>query len=104
MKAQIISLRNYLGSPEFAARRQALRLCIERGNRLLDRLHCADFLPLLLIRLYLVPVFWMGAINKFASFQATADWFGGSLGLPLPYVMVFLAASAELFGAILLLV
>jgi uncharacterized membrane protein YphA (DoxX/SURF4 family) len=91
-------------SPAFARRRQALVALVVRGNRGLDRLRCADFLPPLLIRLYLVPVLWMAAVNKFSHFQASADWFGGSLGLPAPYLMVFLAAATELFGAIFLAV
>lgn len=103
MKTQIESIKRYLQSEQFAARRQAVVALIMRGNRGLDRLRCADFLPPLLIRLYLVPVFWMAAVNKFGHFQATAEWFGGSLGLPLPYLMVFLAAATELFGALFLL-
>jgi putative oxidoreductase len=104
MKTQLEAIKRYLQSEQFARRREAVLALIVRGNRALDQLRCADFLPPLLIRLYLVPVLWMAAVNKFGHFQATAEWFGGSLGLPLPYLMAFLAATAELLGAIFLLV
>lgn len=66
----------------------------------------ADFLPALLLRLYLAPVFWMAGWNKFNSFDATVEWFGNAqwgLGLPLPWLMAALATAAELGGAVLLL-
>lgn len=104
MKKQFESIKNYLGSPEFSRRRQVLLAFVMRCNRGLDRVRCMDFVPPLLIRLYLVPVFWMAAVNKFSHFQASAEWFGGGLGLPAPYLLVFLAAATELFGAIFLAV
>lgn len=63
----------------------------------------ADFLAPLLLRLYLAPIFWMAGWNKFAHFEDTAAWFGGSLGLPLPALMAALAIAAELGGAVMLL-
>ena len=41
-----------------------------------------------------------------ANFSATAEWFGNSdwgLGLPIPYVLAFLATATEVLGAGLLL-
>jgi putative oxidoreductase len=73
---------------------------------LLDRTRRADFLAPLALRLYLVPVFLMAGYSKFSHFDSTVDWFGNpdwGLGLPLPGLMAFLATSAELGGAILLL-
>lgn len=71
-----------------------------------DKARCLDFLAPLLLRLYLAPVFWMAGSNKFMHFSETAEWFGNSewgLGLPAPYVLVFLVALFEVLGAIFLL-
>jgi len=71
-----------------------------------DRAKCLDFLAPLLLRLYLAPVFWMAGTKKFANFSDTAEWFGNSewgLGLPLPYLLVFLVALFETLGALFLL-
>ena len=65
----------------------------------------ADFIAPLLLRAYLAPVFFMGGINKFNSFDSTVNWFGNAewgLGLPMPWLMVALATAAELGGAVLL--
>lgn len=73
----------------------------------LDRTRAADFLAPLLLRLYLVPVFWMAGWTKLQNFGGTVEWFGNAdwgLGLPLPYLMAALATAAELGGAVLLAV
>ncbi|MFK5912848.1 MAG: DoxX family protein [Woeseiaceae bacterium] len=73
---------------------------------LLDRTRQIDFIAPLLLRLYLVPIFWMAGTQKMASFSDTAEWFGNTewgLGLPFPEVMAFLATSTELAGAVMLL-
>jgi uncharacterized membrane protein YphA (DoxX/SURF4 family) len=65
----------------------------------------AEPLASLGIRLYLVPVFWMAGSHKLHHFQETVEWFGNSewgLGLPMPWLMAFLATATELMGAILL--
>lgn len=81
-------------------------------HKLLNRIHCADFLAPLLLRLYLVPVFWVAANNKFnplepdSSLDNTINWFANpdwGLGLPFPELMAWLAWGAEYFGAIFLL-
>lgn len=64
-----------------------------------------DGLPALALRLFLIPVFWMAGMSKYNSFEDTVAWFGNpdwGLGLPLPWLMAFLATAAELGGAILL--
>ncbi|MGB2253578.1 MAG: DoxX family protein [Spongiibacter marinus] len=64
-------------------------------------------LPSLLIRLYLVPIFWMAGSNKYRHFDDTVAWFGNpewGLGLPMPTLMAGLATATELAGAALLLV
>lgn len=74
--------------------------------RCLDKLKSADFLAPLALRLYLAPVLWMAGSNKFVNFTETATWFGNAewgLGLPAPYLLVFLVALAEVLGALFLL-
>lgn len=59
----------------------------------------------LALRLYLAPIFWMAGMNKLNAFDNTVDWFGNpdwGLGLPLPWLMAFLATATELVGAVLL--
>lgn len=59
------------------------------------------------LRLYLAPIFWMAGLNKYQHFEDTVAWFGNSdwgLGLPLPWLMAFLATTTELLGAVLLTV
>lgn len=77
-------------------------------NRFQDSLEVTtrvDFLAPLAIRAYLAPVFYMAGIQKFNNFESTVNWFGNpdwGLGLPLPWLMAFLATAAELGGSILL--
>lgn len=74
--------------------------------RTFDKARFLDFLAPLLLRLYLVPVLWMAGSKKFANFSETAEWFGNTewgLGLPAPYLLVFLVALFETLGALLLL-
>lgn len=73
---------------------------------LLNETRRIDFLAPLLLRLYLVPVFWMAGTKKWANFDSTVEWFGNSdwgLGLPFPLVLAFLATWTEILGAIALL-
>jgi len=75
-------------------------------QNLLDKTRSLDFLAPLALRIYLAPVFWMAGTSKFKSFDDTAAWFGNKewgLGLPMPEVMTFLAASTEVAGAVMLL-
>lgn len=71
-----------------------------------DKARALDFLAPLALRLYLVPIFWMAGSKKFANFGSTVEWFGNEewgLGLPLPYLLVFLVALVEVLGAIFFL-
>lgn len=75
-------------------------------RRWCDKARCLDFLAPLLLRLYLAPIMWMAGSKKFANFASTAEWFGSSdtgLGLPAPYLLVFLVALFETVGALFLL-
>lgn len=72
----------------------------------LDKARFLDFLAPLAVRFYLVPVLWMAGSKKFMNFSETADWFGNpewGLGLPLPYLVLFLVALLEVLGALFLL-
>ncbi|MGR8929658.1 MAG: HvfX family Cu-binding RiPP maturation protein [Gammaproteobacteria bacterium] len=76
-------------------------------RRACDRARHLDFIAPLLLRLYLAPVMWMAGSKKFANFSDTAEWFGNTewgLGLPMPYLLVFLVALLETLGAIFLLI
>ena len=84
---------------------RVLTSAVLRAQGLLDRCTSVDFVAPLLIRLYLVPVFWMAGWNKLQGFESTVAWFGNpdwGLGLPLPWLMAALATAAELGGAVLL--
>jgi putative oxidoreductase len=101
------AFRQYLKTPEFAARRQQAIETAKQLQLMLDKAYPLDFLAPLLLRLYLVPVFWMAGTKKFAHFEQTAAWFGNpdwGLGFPLPSFMVFLVAATEVLGALFLLV
>ena len=82
-----------------------VRLAV-KAQGLLDRLAVVDFMPSLLLRVYLAPIFWMAGTQKAAHFADTVAWFGNpewGLGLPFPAAMAFLATAAELGGAIALI-
>lgn len=73
---------------------------------LLEKTKAVDFLGPLLLRLYLVPVFWMAGTTKWQGFDGTVEWFGNpdwGLGLPFPLVLAFLATWVEILGAVSLL-
>ena len=73
----------------------------------LDAIRRVDFLGPLALRLYLAPVFWVAGMNKVSGFDNVVAWFGNpdwGLGLPAPMLMALLAVSAEVAGAVLLLV
>jgi len=72
---------------------------------LLDSTRSVDFIAPLLLRAYLAPVFYMAGTQKVSGFEDTVAWFGNpdwGLGLPMPWLMAFLATAAELGGAFLL--
>lgn len=84
----------------------------QKLQNLINKTRCADFLAPILLRIYLAPVFWVAANNKWNPFEAessldsTIAWFANpewGLGLPFPEVMAYLAWGAEYFGAIALI-
>ncbi len=81
-----------------------------RLQSILNGTRSVDFIAPLLLRLYLVPIFWMAGTKKidFNTWMPTdsvVQWFGNSewgLDLPFPELMAFLAGWTEVGGAILL--
>jgi len=76
-------------------------------DRFTSTLTPLDGLPPLLLRLYLAPVMMQAGWMKLTNFESTAQWFGNpdwGLGLPFPYLMTALAAGAEFFGGLALIV
>ena len=75
-------------------------------EELLNKTRALDFLGPLALRFYLAPIFWMAGTRKLEHFDSTVNWFGNAdwgLGLPLPFLMAFLATSTEILGALFLL-
>ncbi|MDH3589657.1 MAG: DoxX family protein, partial [Gammaproteobacteria bacterium] len=65
-----------------------------------------DWLGPLALRLYLAPIFWVAGMNKAGGFDNVVQWFGNAdwgLGLPMPWLLAFLATAAEVLGGALLL-
>lgn len=77
------------------------------AQKVLDKTKAADFIAPLLVRIYLFPIFWMAGYKKLTGFDNSVAWFGNKqwgLGLPAPEVMVSLAMTSELLGAVFLLI
>lgn len=75
-------------------------------NLSVETLQSINWLGPLAFRLYLAPIFIGVGAHKFANFEDMVAWFGNpdwGLGLPMPTLMLLLAASAELFGGFALL-
>jgi len=70
----------------------------------LEKIKLLDFTALLLIRIYLAPIFILAGWGKLNDLESTAYYFGEYLGLPLPDLMAFLAGSTEFFGGIAILI
>lgn len=76
------------------------------GNRTAEAVGAfrkGDFLVLLLLRIYLAPIFILAGWGKLTALSDTAHYFGEFLGLPLPMAMALLAGTAELAGGVALL-
>ena len=74
---------------------------------LLDQSKHFDFLAPLLIRIFLAPIFIIAGYGKLTHLGSTAEYFGNpdwGLGLPAPMLLAILAASAEFFGGIAILI
>ena len=76
-----------------------------KAQMYLDKINVTDFIAPLLLRLYLVPVFWMAGTMKLGSMESTIEWFGNpdwGLGLPLPFLMAWIVTLTEVVGAVCL--
>lgn len=82
-------------------------LLVKAYQKFLEVVRLVSGLAPLALRLYLAPVLMQAGYNKLSHFSDTAAWFGNpdwGLGLPMPEVMVALAASTEFFGGFLLII
>ncbi len=68
----------------------------------LDKTRVADFLAPLALRLFLAPIFIMAGYHKLTAAENVARFFG-SIGIPAPELMVYLAGLTEFVGGWLLL-
>ncbi|BAJ02652.1 HvfX family Cu-binding RiPP maturation protein [Shewanella violacea] len=76
-------------------------------QRFVNLLHQVSGIAPLALRLYLAPVLMQAGYNKLSHFSDTVAWFGNpdwGLGLPMPEVMVSLAAGTEFIGGLLLII
>ena len=88
-------------------------ICIaNKAQDIFDKIRSyVDFIGPLLLRIYIVPVFWVASNNKWnpfdsdSSLDSVIQCFGNTewgLGLPFPTLMAYMAWGTEYFGAILL--
>ena len=87
---------------------------LNKGQDLLNLVRFADFVGPVLLRIYLVPVFFLAGSNKWDPFaeggtlnpieglEGIANWFESGLELPAPMLLAILAWAAEYLGAIAL--
>ena len=71
---------------------------------LINKIKALDFTALLLIRIYLAPIFIYAGWGKLSDLESTAYYFGEFLGLPFPDLMALLAGATEFFGGIAILI
>jgi putative oxidoreductase len=74
---------------------------LEMYRRLTVKLSNLEFLPLFFFRIILAVGFYTPAMMKWKNIGGIAEWFG-SMGIPMPTLNAYLAASTELAGVILL--
>ena len=67
-----------------------IKAFIKKSYDILNSTKKLDFLAPLLLRLYLVPIFWMAGTTKIDGFDNIVQWFGNDdwgLGLPFPFIL-----------------
>lgn len=75
-------------------------------QKIVIKLQQLDFIPLLLLRLYLTPVMMQAGWTKLQNFDSTLSWFANpdwGLGLPAPALLLSLVILLELGGGLALL-
>ena len=75
--------------------------CIQTYNRATEWISNMKDLPLFFIRIVLAYGFYNPAIMKWNNISSIAEWFDG-MGIPLPTLNAYLAASTEMAAVILL--
>lgn len=75
---------------------------LSRLHGLLNKTRKIDFLGPLALRLFLAPILILAGMGKLSGIEGTAMWFG-SLGIPAPTLMAYLAGTTELVGGVLLI-
>jgi len=76
-------------------------LMLERYKSIVQQIKKLNDVLLLAIRLILAYGFYNPAITKWQNINSVAEWFG-SMGIPMPLLNAYMAASTELAGVILL--
>jgi len=74
---------------------------IEKYHQLVETISKAKWLPLLLLRLILAYGFFGPAKMKWSNMDGIINWFS-QMGMPMPALNAYLAASTEALGVILL--
>lgn len=74
---------------------------IEMYRNITEKLNTLQDIPLLFFRLILAYGFYGPAMMKWGNIQGIAEWFG-SMGIPLPTLNAYMAASTEMAAVILL--
>jgi len=80
-----------------------VKAILEKGYGVLNSTKKLDFLAPLLMRLYLVPIFWMAGTHKIDGFENIVQWFGNDdwgLGLPFPFILAILPLGLLFDGII----
>ena len=72
-------------------------------HNFLKSFESVEFVPLLLLRLYLFYVLWFAGVGKIDSFDMFSGYLG-TLGVPLPDIFTWLVILTEAGGAAFLLV
>ncbi|MCY4473805.1 MAG: DoxX family protein [Kistimonas sp.] len=85
-----------------------IRKLVALGDKVCGYASCGDFIVLLAVRLYLIPIVFVGARSKVLGFSGTLAWFStpeseGGLGLPFPLLMALIVTTTEVLGCISLI-
>lgn len=74
---------------------------LENYRKITEMLDRLQDIPLLALRLLLAYGFYTPAMMKWGNIEGIAEWFG-SMGIPLPTLNAYMAASTEMAAVILL--
>lgn len=74
---------------------------LENYRKISEKLDRLQDIPLLALRLLLAYGFYTPAMMKWGNIEGIAEWFG-TMGIPLPTLNAYMAASTEMAAVILL--